>query len=221
MTAGFGAFGKIPGMGDFLKLNLPAGFVQTWDTWLQEGLLAGRAQLGSGWNDAYLSAPIWRFTLPAGLAGDQAISGILMASVDRVGRQYPLTIATPHADISPALNHFANRTVFERLEDIALSALDDEFDRDALMGALNTVSFINPTHAYLSHDTYVGVLPPVQVLAADSLAASHGTSALWSAMMEGNHRLLLTRDLPRGAEIQGLFDLSAPIWAQAQVTETA
>lgn len=221
MTAGFGAFGKIPGMGDFLKLNLPASFVQAWDTWLQESLLEVQAQMGTGWNDAYLSAPIWRFTLPAGLAGDRAVSGILMASVDRVGRQYPLTIAIPHADSAPALTHFANRTVFERLEDIALSALDDESDRAALMGALDAVAFIEPEHARLSCTTYVGTLPPAQVLAADCLTASHGSSALWSAMMEGNHRLMLTHGLPQGAEMQGLFDLSAPIWAQAQVTETA
>ncbi|WP_299044410.1 type VI secretion system-associated protein TagF [uncultured Tateyamaria sp.] len=221
MSAGFGAFGKIPGMGDFLKVNLPASFVQAWDTWLQEGLLALRERMGTGWNDAYLSAPIWRFTLPAGIAGDRAMSGILMASVDRVGRQYPMTIATPHPDTDPALTHFANRTVFEQLEKIALSALDDEIGRDRLMSALDTVTFVAPAHARVSGRTYIGALPAAQVLAADSLTASHGTSALWSAMLQGNHRLMLTRDLPNAAEMQGLFDLSAPLWAQAQVAQTA
>ena len=106
MTTGFGAFGKLPSMGDFLRHNLPSGFVQTWDTWLQAGMLNLRETMAERWADAYMSAPIWRFTLPAGFAGAQAVSGIMMASVDRVGRQYPLTLAAPHDGThSPSMTH--------------------------------------------------------------------------------------------------------------------
>ncbi len=210
--AGFGAFGKIPGLGDFLRLNLPAPFVQAWDVWLQQGLVQAKGILGDAWNDAYMSAPIWRFTLPAGTAGEGAVSGILMASVDRVGRQYPLTLAIPHAGGASALTHFANRTVFERLEEVALAALDDGTSGDDLTASLTGMHWITPSQCSMPGTAYVGSLPAAQALAADSVTRSYGETALWSAMLEGNHRLLLTSGLPKGSDFMGLFDLSAPVW---------
>ena len=46
-TATIGAFGKIPGLGDFVRFGLPADFVSAWDVWLQEGLASARAELAS------------------------------------------------------------------------------------------------------------------------------------------------------------------------------
>lgn len=215
--SGFGAFGKIPGLGDFLRLNLPVSFVQAWDGWLQESLLSARQILGAAWDEAYMSAPIWRFTLPAGLAGPNAMSGILMASVDRVGRQYPLTLAIPHDGGASALTHFANRTVFESLENVALATLEDGSTRDSLTADLGQVSWITPPQCAMSGPAYVGALPAAQALAGNALQISHGETALWSAMLEGNHRLLLTPDLPSGRNLMGLFDLSAPVWSQSSM----
>ena len=219
MTTGFGVFGKFPGTGDFLRQGLPASFVQVWDTWLQEGMTTLREVLGAAWDERYYSAPIWRFTLPAGLAGSSAVSGVLMASVDSVGRQYPLTIAIPHDNYAPAITHFANRTLFERLEEIALSALEDTATRDTLLHALAPLRLIQPKRAALHGTAYVGALPPAQVLAADAVRAQHGDAALWSAMMEGNHRMQVTRALPQGAQLQALFDLAAPMWQQTLAAE--
>ena len=92
---GVGAFGKMPGMGDFLRLNVSARFVQVWDGWLQGAMLAARNSLGDRWNECYFSAPIWRFSLPRLSEDLPGVSGIMMPSVDRVGRQYPLTLAVP------------------------------------------------------------------------------------------------------------------------------
>ncbi len=216
MTTGFGVFGKIPNLGDFLRVNLPVSFVQAWDTWLQDGMTHAKSALGPMWNEAYLSAPIWRFSVPQGVAGTQAMSGILMASVDQVGRQYPLTLAIPHSSDALALSHFANRTVFETLEEIALAALDDAFGRDDLLNALTSVQWISPNPSVMQNQSYVGAHPAAQSLAAQSIDASYGQCALWSAMLEGNHRLLLTKSLPKSGELTGLFDLSAPVWTQTR-----
>jgi type VI secretion system protein ImpM len=43
----------------------------------------------------YLTFPVWRFLLPVGVLGSTAWTGVLMPSVDRVGRYFPLTLATP------------------------------------------------------------------------------------------------------------------------------
>lgn len=82
---GFGAFGKIPSIGDFFRLDPPAGFVRVWDEWLQGLLLTGQGAHGPYWDGYYMTAPIWRFTLSPGLAGPEKVMGVLMPSVDRVG----------------------------------------------------------------------------------------------------------------------------------------
>ncbi len=83
-----GIFGKLPWLGDFVTRRLPHSFVEPWDDWLQRGMAATREALGDGWLDSFLTAPVWRFLLPAGSAGP-AMAGVLMPSVDRVGRYFP------------------------------------------------------------------------------------------------------------------------------------
>lgn len=221
MSEGFGAFGKIPGMGDFLRVNLPSGFIQPWDTWLQTSLLDIRDQLGEGWNDAYLSAPIWRFTLPAGAVGSQCVTGILMASVDRVGRQYPLTLAALHNAPSTVTSHYANGPVFEQLETIALNALEDGATRDSLTNALASVSVIPASAPAPASLPYAGALPFSKAAAMQTLSQSHGpTPALWSTQMQDDYRMLATPSLPEGRALRSLFDLSPALWNASGVMDT-
>jgi len=88
-----GFYGKLPGEGDFVTRRLPWEFTAAWDDWLQQGMLASRAALAHGWLQCYLSAPIWRFQLAPGVCGPLAWRGLFFASVDRVGRYFPLTLA--------------------------------------------------------------------------------------------------------------------------------
>lgn len=212
MDGRFGAFGKMPALGDFLKLNLPAGFLGIWDAWLQDTLVNARQNMGDDWNSRYMSAPIWRFTLPAGQAGERAMSGVLMPSVDRVGRQFPLTLAAPHEDIPSGWMHFANRGAFEALEDIALSALEDELDRDALSARLAEVSLVTPRPAPVCRREYSGTVPPDAALAAAAIPAEAG---VWTTSIPGDHRMLLRPSLPDSRDVQGLIDLDAPLWRRA------
>lgn len=119
-----GIFGKLPWLGDFVTRRLPHSFVEPWDDWLQRGMAATREALGDGWLDSFLTAPVWRFLLPAGSAGP-AMAGLLMPSVDRVGRYFPLTLASPlDADPGPEAPLRA-AAWFDALERTALAALDD------------------------------------------------------------------------------------------------
>jgi type VI secretion system protein ImpM len=88
-----GWYGKIPNLGDFASRRLPSRFIVAWDDWLQRALASSRAQLGGQWLDLYLTSPVWRFLLMPGVCGSAAWAGVLMPSVDRVGRYFPLTIA--------------------------------------------------------------------------------------------------------------------------------
>ncbi len=88
-----GLFGKLPARGDFVQLGLPGTFVRPWDAWLQHAMAGSQARMGDAWLPAFLESPVWRFVLPGGMCGTGAVLGLLMPSVDRVGRYYPLTLA--------------------------------------------------------------------------------------------------------------------------------
>jgi type VI secretion system protein ImpM len=120
-----GFFGKLPNLGDFVTRRLPVEFVQAWDRWLQESLAESRAQLGEAWLDTYLTSPLWRFVLTPGVAGQLGWAGVLMPSVDRVGRYFPLTLACPLEIGVDPLRLLCDPDWFERAEAVMLSGLED------------------------------------------------------------------------------------------------
>ncbi|MGK9169326.1 type VI secretion system-associated protein TagF [Inquilinus limosus] len=123
-SGGAGIFGKLPWLGDFVTRRLPRSFVEPWDSWLQAGMAATRETLGDAWLDSFLTAPVWRFLLPAGSAGPAA-AGVLMPSVDRVGRYFPLTLAVPLDADPPPDAPLTTGPWFDALEDAALAALEE------------------------------------------------------------------------------------------------
>ena len=93
MALAAGWYGKIPALGDFASRRLSTEFISTWDSWLQHSMAASRATLGERWLDIYLTSPIWRFALMPETVDASAWAGLLMPSVDKVGRHFPLTFA--------------------------------------------------------------------------------------------------------------------------------
>ncbi len=129
-----GFFGKLPSRGDFIGRQLPKTFVAPWDAWLQDAIAHSRAQMGEDvWREYYRVSPIWRFALGPGLCGADAYAGIMMPSMDRVGRYYPLVIAAPLAPGGPLLAlPSASEAWFQQAEQLALAALErDDLDLDA------------------------------------------------------------------------------------------
>lgn len=92
-----GWFGKIPALGDFVTRRLPMTFVRPWDEWLEAELSLSAVHLGAAWAEAYRQAPILCFSAGPDTIDAHAWHGIAMSSYDRVGREYPLTIARPGA----------------------------------------------------------------------------------------------------------------------------
>jgi type VI secretion system protein ImpM len=130
-----GWHGKLPTLGDFATRRLAPEFIEAWDAWLSDGLAAMRAQ--ADWPAAYLASPSWRFLLMPGAlpasCGERAWVGVLMPSVDRVGRYYPLTLAHPLAAVPAASDELdALWRWLAQLDDAAVNALHDDWDLDAL-----------------------------------------------------------------------------------------
>src|ERR1700761_2623262 len=87
-----GFFGKIPARGDFLSRRVPPGLAASWDAWLQKLTETVRGAGLRGWQDAWLTAPLWHFMLGTNLAPQHGAAGVLVASADRVGRLFPFTV---------------------------------------------------------------------------------------------------------------------------------
>jgi type VI secretion system protein ImpM len=125
-----GYFGKIPANGDFVRHRLPPEFISQWDQWLQSGIASSKVQLGAdGWLDTYLTSPVWRFALSEGVCNEQAWAGIMLPSVDRVGRYFPLTLAAPVTSNERLFSVAQNdEDWFVEVERAALSTLDQKID---------------------------------------------------------------------------------------------
>ena len=92
IRAGF--YGKLPVRGDFVRSGLSREFVLAWDEWLQDVLPDCKAALGEGFERLWAAAPVWRFRLAPGLCGPLGAGGVWLASRDRVGRAFPLVLAS-------------------------------------------------------------------------------------------------------------------------------
>jgi len=121
-----GYFGKVRTHGDFVSRRLPSGLVAAWDEWLQQCIQASREQLGQQWLNHYLTSPVWRFAVSPGILGADGLGGVMMPSVDRVGRYFPLMIAATGA---PPLLDWVQRygPWFDALDELARESLAPGF----------------------------------------------------------------------------------------------
>jgi type VI secretion system protein ImpM len=124
-----GFYGKLPSHGDFLRRRVSDQFVGVWDGWLQECLAASRAELGDRWLDIYLTSPAWRFACADGACGPAAVFGVMVPSVDRVGRYFPLTLVAELAgSASPFIGSVTRAEPFFRAaERLLIQTLESEF----------------------------------------------------------------------------------------------
>ena len=155
MNLELGFYGKLPSVGDFVSRRLSSDFISSWDAWLQSSLAASHEVLGEQWLQCYLTSPIWRFALSPGLSGKESWIGIVMPSVDRVGRYFPLTIACKVTAKIPLIQLFsAASDWFEELESVALSALENDLAVEAF-------------------DQMVKGITPFELSVADNSALNH------------------------------------------------
>ena len=136
-----GFYGKLPVLGDFVSRRLPRDFIEPWDNWLQHSIAVSKQELGDKWLEVYLTSPVWRFALTPGLCGENGWMGVVMPSVDRVGRYFPLTIAVPiqQQTNTPSLFSLSDDWYAE-LEGVALAALEDELDLHSIEILLKNIS---------------------------------------------------------------------------------
>ncbi len=132
-----GYFGKAPARGDFVGCSLPRGLTDPWEAAARAGFAHGDETLGRAWLERFLVAPMLRFSLPTGLAGAAAWTGVVTPSVDGAGRYFPLIIARSYdaeAAVGAALVEDGG-PFHDRAGALLLNALDtDGFDLAAWEG---------------------------------------------------------------------------------------
>lgn len=227
-----GLYGKLPTHGDFLRRRVADDFVSGWDAWLQRCIAESRASLGEAWLDTYLTSPVWRFALAPGVCGAAAVAGILVPSVDRVGRYFPLTLVWPTpAHLSTLEIALRFRTGFERAERLLLDTLALEhfefadFDRSVLELAVHLESVPKEDSLRLTQasvEAAAASMAQAQRVALRSVSdletsalqlyghhldASGGLACWWtdgSSAVEPSW--LMTRGLPDGFQYSAMLD---------------
>ena len=140
VTHNTGYYGKVPVLGDFIKHNLPRSFIEPWDDWLQQAINASKMQLGENWLDTYLTSPIYRFALSPGICSDHCWQGVMMPSVDRVGRYFPMTLCRKNeAGTNPLTLALDEKAWFDRAQQLIQWALEDDFDTLKFNDQLNNL----------------------------------------------------------------------------------
>jgi len=186
-----GWYGKLPVNGDFVTRRLPAAFIEPWDAWLNAMLAGSGERMGEAWRETFLSAPAWRFVLAPGVIGLQGWAGLIVPSVDSVGRYFPLTIASglPLRSIDPVATLVRAHRWYEEVEPVVNVALSPDAELGTFDAQLANRRFRDEFIAALEETDET--IPP----------RSRGQRALW---------------IPLGPEFQGeagLRGLAKPLAA--------
>jgi type VI secretion system protein ImpM len=221
-----GWHGKLPTLGDFASRRLDPAFVEAWDGWLAAGLLALREAEPVTWLDAYLQSPSWRFVLQPGVIpgvqGGGGWAGVLMPSVDRVGRYFPFTIVLPLGERPASAQQMAGLWHWlGRLDELASDAMQDDWSVDRLEAelagmaapALDAPGAVDEAAPAAAGQMVEATLGPGVDAAAFVGAQAH---AAWRARAAGlahwfastelvGQRMLISRGLPAPAEMHRLL----------------
>ncbi|EJO91463.1 MULTISPECIES: type VI secretion system-associated protein TagF [Pseudomonadaceae] len=209
MTVGF--YGKLASRGDFIHRGLPSAFIESWDAWLATGIATSQQELGPAWLDAYLVSPLWRFALAPGLVSSEAVTGVMMPSVDRVGRYFPLTIAClldADADLGSLLG--GPDAWYEQAEALLLSTLEEGSECEAFEAAVAALG--DPPCSRRRPRTpgfrqmHFGVASPAERLAVLAQLTCEGASLWWGRGSEHVAAgLLCCAGMPAAQAFSGLL----------------
>ncbi len=219
-----GCYGKIPRLGDFITRTLDREVVARWDEWLQDGMAASRERLGEAWIDYYSVAPVWHFAAAAGALGQSTWLGVMIPSVDRVGRYFPFTVMVDAGECPPLAALYSWQGWFDQARSLALDCLEDGFEPDTLEsrlselpgadqapGLVRTSELWMPLHDSGRHYQLGSNVTTQDVLSSvgsDALSEIYPGFSLW--WTQGSERiapcLLIDRGMPAASAFSGLID---------------
>lgn len=131
-----GYVGKLPSRGDFLADGLPQSVRAPLEAFLQEGV--ARCDLSNGkCADRFLTSPLWRFAIRAGLIGPHALCGGISPSVDAGGRIFPFCVVAALAgDVVPGDYLSTEGPWLAKVEAAILAQLSPDGNPDHLLAEI-------------------------------------------------------------------------------------
>jgi type VI secretion system protein ImpM len=222
----FGYFGKLPTLGDFIQLLLPQDFVNPWHEWVQRSMASAKESLGQEFLNYYLNCPAWKFLLSPGVCGLQAVAGLTIPSVDKVGRYFNFTFSTILPEgVDVCVYALNNQAGFIALEELALDILEQDLSRSVIETRTReiTATFsMAPTtqHQFETHDDHLMISQDHARPFTDQSGAllSHLLSqelegySIWWYGLEGQTRsqLLVCRGMPTQEAYEKLLTKGEP-----------
>lgn len=192
---GYGIYGKLPSVGDFIHRNLSYQVISTLDTWLQSGMHAISAY-DNEHACPYLVAPVWKFLLPAGVLDEYPRAGLIMASADSIGRYFPLVIISHQSMETPA-------TLAQLCSELTClgrflpSVLQEKTTPDQLLVQINTMKF-------QPQDYSIGNI--------DLNFNTQGQESLWWAQNQKELRTHITHKSPLDKNLFKKLFLETPVY---------
>lgn len=123
-----GCYGKLPSKGDFVTSAVSMEFTDPWDSWLRGVLAHSKSVLGDNWMELYLTTPVYQYALSSGVCGNPVWLGVMMPSVDSVGRYFPMTICKSFPPSSNAIELIEDEKEWlQSSEKLLLTCLEDDF----------------------------------------------------------------------------------------------
>lgn len=141
-----GYYGKVPSQGDFVSSGLGRDLTDNLDDWLRQNIRESQTQMGRKWLNAFLIAPVWKFALQPGVLCNETVIGVMMPSVDRVGRYFPLVICARLTEIEPNIATLnALKPWFDAAERAARSTLSPQFNIASLNAQMQELALFEPS----------------------------------------------------------------------------
>lgn len=191
-------FGKIPAIGDFCGAAMPQAVEFELDGWISDCLRNCEQLFGQEWLQLYFNAPMSGFYWPPGVCkslGQNHAVGILMPSVDKAGRAYPLIVLQLlEPQPNPEQTEASLQQWLMKVHAICSQTLEDDWPPEALNQALSE-------------------LPPLAQRAVQlEIKASETPQAQWFKLQDGGieQHQLACEGLPNAIQFCQLYGYTAP-----------
>jgi type VI secretion system ImpM family protein len=94
-----GAFGKVPYLGDFVRLRTGVAAMRALEDWVTEGMAIAEARRHPDWAQRYAVGSVNAFVFRVGRGREATLlAGILQPSRDAAGRLFPIVVGAPMAE---------------------------------------------------------------------------------------------------------------------------
>ena len=222
-------FGKLPSRGDFIARSMPRLLQRPFEDWLIPLVQQTRTDLGGQWNSVWRGAGPWRFWIGPDVLGGSwqrdlrkaaheinsaggAVTGVLLPSADRHGRDFPLVLVL--ADglarlMPPPVTTPPDRAWYDMCDDLLYSARA-ETEISAVERALDRLQGPFLPDGAEAMDALLGQRA---LWAQGTETRPDGTSQIWHDIAQADHHLAASQrsywwQAPKAGSAQRVLSLA-------------